>query len=58
MKYVKVIGTLEPSQGSKSALTRKTKLPDKMRSAYHSAIQFSKNLDNPDEDEKGIKFVE
>lgn len=56
IKYVKVISTLEPSQGSKSALTRKTKLPDKKRSAYQSAISFSKHLENGDEDEKGMKF--
>ena len=44
---MKVINTLEPSQASVSAFTRKTK----ERSAYNSAITFSKtNIDDRNKD--------
>lgn len=48
-RFVKVVNTLEPSQGSVSGFTRKTKLTGKVRSAYQSVISFSNKLDNENE---------
>ena len=46
-QYVKVVNTLEPSQASVSGFTRKTKV----RSAFNSAISFSKTNDRRDKSE-------